>query len=79
MEALDSALFPIEGIVDFRALGENPLHREITALEEGLESRISEVISSLYPHITATVSCRSPSPDDLPAYPGKRHILKEEA
>lgn len=70
MEDLDSALFPLEGLVDYRASFDGVLHIEAYALTDGLEN----AIRSAYPRHPMEVTIRPATPHDRPAYLGKRFV-----
>ena len=68
MEQLDSLLFPIPGIVDFRAEWENQLCLTVRTLDD----QTGEAIHRLCPEAELTLV--RPTPEDCPMYPGKRYV-----
>ncbi len=76
MEALDSVLFPIPGLVDYRASFDGKLYIEARTAEENLESTLQEATQQLYPGLAVMVTTAHSSPSDRPLYPGKRYIAK---
>ena len=68
MEQLDSLLFPIPGIVDFRAEWEGTLRLTVRTLDD----QAGEAIHRLCPEAELTLV--KPSPEDCPMYPGKRYV-----
>ena len=77
MEALDSLLFPIPGLIDFRAAYGDHLQLEASATASGVRDRIEAALLKQFPRIHAEITVKSASSQDRPAYPGKRRILKE--
>ena len=76
MEALDSALFRIPELVDYRASMEAKLHIEAFCTDsEGVEEKILDTLKKIYPHLDAAVSAELCTPDHRPAYLGKRHVI----
>ena len=75
MEALDSVLFPIPGLVDYRASKGKALTIEAfgTAAAEAIEAAAGQ----RYPHQALRVTVTPARRDQRPAYLGKRHILTE--
>ncbi len=76
MEALDSVLFRIPGLVDYRASFDGKLYIEARTAEENLESVLQEAAQQLYPSLAVMVTTAPSSPSDRPLYPGKRYIAK---
>ena len=78
MEALDNAVFSIPQVVDFRASLGRKLYLDISVGSEDVKHAIREAVKAVYPHQELCISCRAASPEDHPAYSGKRHILKAD-
>jgi len=77
MEELDSVLFRLPGMMDYRASFDGKLHIDARTLRAGLEGQIGSTLQAQYPHLQMevhTVSCR---PSDRPMYLGKRHTQQE--
>ena len=77
IEELDSLLFPIPGIVDYRVDFAGRLHIEARTLRDGLETQICHTAKARYPNLqieVRTVPCRL---SDRPMYLGKRHAQQE--
>jgi phenylacetate-coenzyme A ligase PaaK-like adenylate-forming protein len=75
VEALDSALFPIPGLVDYRAKFDGCLHLEARFVGAQDEDAIRETVENLYPGI-ALILDRSPARlTDRPLYLGKRYVM----
>jgi len=77
MEELDSILFPIPGMVDYRAGFDGKLRIEARTLHTGLETQICSRIQAHYPHLQMEVHTVPCSLSDRPMYLGKRHIRQE--
>ena len=77
MEALDSVLFRIPGLVDYRAEFDGRLRVEALTLHEKMDPVIAQALRSQYPeleHRLTTAVCR---PDDRPMYLGKRYLIEK--
>ena len=77
IEDLDSALFSIAGLVDYRACFDGKLTIEARTLGKSMETQLLHAAKALYPDLPITVNsslCRSA---DRPMYLGKRHIIQE--
>lgn len=78
MESLDSALFSIPELVDYRVSVDGSLAIEAFAARPGdTEDRIRGIIGQVYPSLEARVFVRVCSRDQRPAYLGKRHIIRK--
>ena len=78
MEALDSALFRIAELVDYRVSEDEKLHVEAFCTDsEGLEEKILDAVKGMYPHLDVAVSVEDCGLDHRPAYLGKRHIIQK--
>ena len=75
MEDLDSALFSIPGLVDYRASLDKALELEALVLEEGLEKLLSGQAALCCPGIPIRIRTAPASGKNRPLYPGKRYIL----
>ncbi len=76
IEALDSALFPIPGLVDYRASFGGTLAIEARTTRD-MTIPLRQAVHTLYPHIPVTVHTTPAQPTDRPMYLGKRHIVME--
>ena len=76
IEGLDSALFQIEGLVDYRVSFDGQLTLEARTLCEGLETQISGAARSLYPDLQTVVHTSLCRNSDRPMYLGKRHLAQ---
>ena len=77
IEELDSKLFRIAQIVDYRAAFDGTLRIQAACLAPGgVEAAIREAVTKLYPHLPVSVSLISVQRDHRPMYPGKRHIVE---
>ena len=78
MEALDSALFRVPELVDYRASLDNKLQvQAFCADSEGVEKKILTAVKACYPHLEVAVSVEGCSLGHRPAYLGKRHIIQK--
>ncbi len=75
MEALDSVLFPIHGLVDYRASFDGSVYIEARTTAENPESLIRQTVQQLHPDLRVLVTSVPCSPSDRPMYPGKRHVI----
>ena len=76
MEELDSRLFRIPELVDYRASFDGRLIIEARTLCEGLQMQIFNVAKVRYPDLQIEVHTSSCLHSDRPMYLGKRHIVK---
>ncbi len=75
METLDSALFPIPGLVDYRVCFDGRLEIEARTLAPDLEETLLETAKHLYPQEKIRIHTSLAQPTDRPMYLGKRHIV----
>ena len=76
MEALDSLLFQIPELVDYRARLDGKLLIEaFCTVPEGVEKQIFDAVKKDYPNLELAVSAEGCSFGCRPAYLGKRHVL----
>ena len=75
MEKLDSALFRIPELVDYRAIFDGGLRIEAKMTGPGMEDAIQETACGCYPGLAVSVQTELCAREDSPMYPGKRHIL----
>lgn len=75
MEALDSALFSLPGVIDYRARLDNRLLLDVRVSESGLEEIIRTKAAACCPGFSIRVQTTLFSYGDTPLYPGKRRIL----
>ena len=75
MEALDSRLFHIPALADYRASFDGGLRLEARVLNPGSEARICRAAKELYPELQLQVHASVCQPADRPMYPGKRHVM----
>ena len=76
MEELDSRLFRIPGLADYRASFDGRLIIEARTLCEDLRIQIFNVAKVRYPDLQIEVHTSSCLHSDRPMYLGKRHIVK---
>lgn len=75
MEALDSALFRIPTLVDYRAALDGQLSIHALTLAEGAQAEIRRAVNGQYPQLSVVVTTRPASLEDRPLYLGKRSVL----
>ena len=76
MEELDSHLFRIPGLADFRASFDGRLIIEARTLCEGMEKQILHGAETVCPDLQMVVHTAPSGDSDRPMYLGKRHIVK---
>lgn len=76
MEDLDSRLFQIQGLVDYRASFDGRLMIEARMLYEGLGKRINSAVRMVYPELQIEVHTALCRQSDRPMYLGKRHVVR---
>ena len=76
MEALDSALFALEDLVDYRATLNGGLLLDARTRKPGLEAQIKALAESCCPGISAEVKTEPCSLSHRPMYLGKRHVIE---
>ena len=76
IEELDSRLFRIPGLADYRVSFDGWLIIEARTLCEGLQMQILGAAKGLYPDLQMEVHTSSCLHSDRPMYLGKRHIVK---
>ena len=76
IEELDSQLFRIPGLADYRASFDGRLIIEARTLSEGLQMQILGTAKTVYPDLQIEVHTSSCLHSDRPMYLGKRHIVK---
>ena len=75
IEDLDSKLFEIGELVDYRAAFDGQLTIEARTLTGGMEGQIRGAIKALYPDLQIAVHTSLCRLSDRPMYLGKRHIV----
>ena len=76
IEELDSQLFRITGLADYRASFDGRLIMEARTLCEGLQMQILGAAKTVYPDLRMEVHTSSCLHSDHPMYLGKRHIVQ---
>ena len=74
MEGLDSALFAIPELVDYRALWDGRLHLEARVLRPGAEKAIGAMAQARCPNLDISVTAAPCRPSERPMYMGKRYV-----
>lgn len=77
IENLDSMLFHIPELVDYRASFDGGLHIEARSISTGVETEISDAVKLLYPDLKTEVHTSLCRRSDRPMYMGKRYIVQE--
>ena len=74
MEDLDSALFSLEALIDYRASFDGTLHLEAKTLNGSGGKWLEETARKVCPGKAVTVQVLPARPEDVPMYLGKRHV-----
>ena len=78
MEELDSVLFTIPELVDYRASFDGSLCVEALTTRENMASTVQLVLRQRYPQMGVSVTAALCRPEDRPMYPGKRYVIKPD-
>jgi len=76
IEDLDSTLFGIIGLVDYRVSFDGKLIIEARTLDEAIEMQIFYAAKALYPDFSMEVHTSLCRYSDRPMYLGKRHMIQ---
>lgn len=76
MEQLDSALFPLEGLVDYEVLWDGTLTLHIRACAPVEENTIRSAAETIFPNTPIRVQTEAIRCWDAPLYPGKRYLKR---
>ena len=79
IEALDSGLFRIPELVDYRACFDGSLKIEAKMTKSGMEYEIAEAVGHCYPGADVSVRTELCALTDRPMYLGKRFVSEEPA
>lgn len=74
IETLDSALFSLENLIDYRASFDRSLCLEARTLDGSGGKRLEETARKVCPGRAVSVLVSSAEPDDRPMYLGKRYV-----
>ena len=75
MEALDSALFRIPGLVDYRVTQTSGLHLDARIMGSVTEAAFVAAVQEIYPSCPVSVQLEHCRREHRPLYPGKRYLL----
>lgn len=78
IEELDSKLFPIPELVDYRASFDGSLRVEVLTTRENVASTVQLALRQRYPQVEVSVTAALCRPEDRPMYPGKRYVIKPD-
>ena len=78
IEKLDSTLFRIPELVDYRASLDGNLVLEVRAKETGIKAQIQNAVAERYPHARIALDIACCQLSDRPMYLGKRHVVRKE-
>ena len=78
MEDLDSALFRLNQVVDFRAIRTDRLSLEVRACGPLTEAALRQKLQKWIPGLEADLVIRQARMEDRPMYPGKRYVMQPE-
>lgn len=73
-ERLDSALFPLDSLVDYEAFLEQSLTLRARVLRPHLEEALISAAQSCFPGLPVNALCLPYDPVEGPLYPGKRYF-----
>jgi len=76
MEVLDSALFQLPELVDYRATYDHALSLDVYGKKGIRQDSIHEMVKKLYPQIDVMLSLMSADRKQTPLYPGKRSVIQ---
>jgi phenylacetate-coenzyme A ligase PaaK-like adenylate-forming protein len=76
MEAMDSTLFAIPGLVDYRARLAGKLHLDCLCLDLEISERIRAAVRTQLPQLEALISISPATRVHRPLYPAKRYIIR---
>ena len=74
IEDLDSMLFPIAGLVDYRVAFNGKLHLHCLCQKQ-IQNVISDILNQKYPGVETLITTETADRNHRPMYLGKRHIL----
>lgn len=77
IEKLDSELFRIPELVDYRVDYADELHIYVRLLDLSAKKQITERVQKIYPNLILRVSVADARLTDTPMYPGKRYVGPE--
>jgi len=76
IEALDSALFSLPELIDYRASFDGKLHIEVRCLTNAdIIPQITAAAKKQYPNMEVTVTVETADKTHRPLYPGKRYVV----
>lgn len=78
MEELDSVLFAVPELVDYRASFDGSLCVEALTTRENMASAVQLALRQRYPQVEVSVTAAPCRPEDRPMYPGKRYVIKPD-
>ena len=76
MEELDSILFPISGLVDYKAGFDGTLHFDCLCRTR-IADAVSDAVRQKYPNMEVIVSEKTINWKNRPLYLGKRHLIQD--
>ena len=75
MERLDSVLFSLESLIDYRASFDGTLRLEARTLDGSGQGWLEQAVRRCCPGRQVSVQVFPAHPEDLPMYPGKRYVI----
>lgn len=76
IEELDSRLFQLSWLVDYRAYYDGILHLDCFCLEQQSVEQVRTSVQKQFPQINAEISMTTVLLEHRPAYLGKRHVIR---
>jgi len=77
IEELDSKLFRLPTLTDYRASFDGHLTLEVRTLCEGAQRQIYKAAKEIYPELQISIQSSLCRQSDRPMYMGKRHVVQE--
>ena len=78
IEALDSALFGIPALIDYRATADDDLLIEARVTALSAESEIRDAVKKQYPEFAVRIRLEEAKNQDRPMYLGKRYVVRQK-
>ena len=75
IEELDSVLFAIPNLIDYRATFDGVLFLECVSQDLRIADRIRAAVQAVYPQQKITIKLTAATRENCPLYSGKRHVI----
>ena len=77
MEALDSRMFRIPELIDYRVCFDGVLVLECACLDSHIGAQLHDAVREVYPDLEASITVIPAALESRPMYPGKRYVRTE--